>query len=120
MRFSFTAATVVAVAVAGSFVNSAIIPRRAMNLSRIESRYFNDYVEAEARDVPEVRSEQYDRGYAGSTYRARAHPRDFTRRVAAASYEEEEVEARDEQEPPVIPAYYARAHAREFIKRGQY
>ncbi|KAF7432798.1 hypothetical protein PC9H_004741 [Pleurotus ostreatus] len=121
MRVSFTAATLIAIAVAGSLVNSAIIPRREMNRSRVDSRYFNDHVEAaEARDVPEIRSGHYDRGYAESTYHARAHPRDFVRRVPVAAHSNddyEQMEARDDR--PVVVAYYVRGHARDFSRRGQ-
>lgn len=120
MRVSFTAATLIAIAVAGSLVNSAIIPRRHVSRSRVEPSYFNDNVEAgEPRDVPEIPSGHYDRGYAGSTYHARAHPRDFVRRVpvpvAAHSNDYEEIEARDDR--PVVVAYYVRGHARDFSRR---
>ncbi|KAF4575215.1 hypothetical protein EYR40_005047 [Pleurotus pulmonarius] len=117
MRVSFTAATLIAIAVAGSLVNSAIIPRRNLNRSRVEPAHFDGNIEAgEPRDVPEIKTGHYDRGYAGATYHARAHPRDFVRRVPVAhSIDIEEMEARDDR--PVVVAYYVRGHARDFSRR---
>ncbi|KAL0950045.1 hypothetical protein HGRIS_010053 [Hohenbuehelia grisea] len=124
MRVSFAAVSFV---FAAALTSAAIIPRRALNLSRIESRYFN---EVEAREeTPEV-APQGDVGYAAATYVVRSHPRHFPRAPQAVPVEirSEEPEIREIREVrrsedgdvTVTTVRYKRLHSRHFPKRGDY